>query len=62
MGVLTVYVRAPSDCLLDGGGGVWKILEDPGVGGWGVCWHEPEVGRAALAVLGVGGWGRALAR
>ena len=54
MGVLTVYVRAHSGCLLDGGGGVWKFLEDPGVGEWGVRCHEPEVGRAALAVLGVG--------
>ena len=61
MGVLTVYVRAPSDCLLDGGGGVWKFLEDPGVCERGVHWHEAEVGRAALAVLGVGGWGSALA-
>ena len=45
MGVLTVYVRAPSDCLLDGGGGVWKLLEDTGICERGVRWHEPEVGR-----------------
>ena len=58
MSVLTVYVRAPSGCLLDDGGGVWKFLDVPGRswcrGEWGVRWNEPEVGRAALAVLGVG--------
>ena len=40
------------------GGGVWEFLDVPVRSWcrceWGIRWHEPEVGRAALAFLGVG--------
>ena len=52
MSVLTVYVRAPSGCLLDVGGGVGKFLMSVGK----ECpLARARMGRDALAVLGDGG-------
>ena len=52
VGVLTVYARAPSGCLLDDGGGVGKFLV---LVGEECPLARARMGRAALAVLGYGG-------